>query len=627
VFYGVQVRVHPLSNEFARYRPIADETPRPSSARRQHAFLATSAALRLQVVAVAALGLLLSGCDRIFGLEPVAEPQDYYPCDCECSGNVTAPGAIVYASPGGVVAGLAPNVNAGKVLEGPQSTSDGRRWWRVDLDTGPDGWIQQPFLQISNVPPVFAKTANVCLPAVYNPYLGGSSANLDLPALAQFCASDVIDEVSAVFAGEHDFPVFCSCLAEELPSENFYATSCEMACPGGDDLCLVEGSDPPDPTPQPFSAALFQPISECRVAGDGVLVADGDHPKEEPHFEGTLEIQGRACPPGAGCNVGMFYKVTSTDLEFDSGTIFASDPKFVDLGLIGSTEPDIIALGPFFTGSYLGEVPAGSAFSSAHGRRSGSADGFVFNARNAEGLALAVTWDDKFCRIGGDVAGQATGDGDEGTFDATLDVGLEGPMENQPPRPSAGADQTVECTSPDGALVTLDALGSTDPDGNLALYEWRRGSPDGALLASPSLNPAVQTQQALGSETYYVLVADSRTSADGDSITADVVDTNGADISCNAPATIDPTDVPERQRTGLSFTATAQDLCGGISSLEIGSVSCTRPTSCHAEAQGATLTIHDSSGVGNVISWIVSAEDGAGNTSQKTCSLTVVKKS
>jgi hypothetical protein len=42
--------------------------------------------------------------------------------------------------------------------------------------------------------------------------------------------------------------------------------------------------------------------------------------------------------------------------------------------------------------------------------------------------------------------------------------------------------------------------------------------------------------------------------------------------------------------------------------------------------QGDTITILDSGGVGDTISWTVAANDGAGNAGQKTCQVNVVKK-
>jgi len=80
-------------------------------------------------------------------------------------------------------------------------------------------------------------------------------------------------------------------------STQLYEASCSVPCSGGADVCLVEGSDPPVPTPEPLSAALFQPFSECAVSGSGVLVANGHRPKEDPRLDGTLEIRGRAARP------------------------------------------------------------------------------------------------------------------------------------------------------------------------------------------------------------------------------------------------------------------------------------------------------------------------------------------
>jgi hypothetical protein len=41
----------------------------------------------------------------------------------------------------------------------------------------------------------------------------------------------------------------------------------------------------------------------------------------------------------------MSYRLTGDDITFDSGSIFASDPKFVDLSLSGATVPDTIDMG------------------------------------------------------------------------------------------------------------------------------------------------------------------------------------------------------------------------------------------------------------------------------------------
>jgi hypothetical protein len=326
----------------------------------------------------------------------------------------------------------------------------------------------------------------------------------------------------------------------------------------------------------------------------------------------------------------MSYRLTGDDIEFDSGTVFHSDPKFVDLGLSGATEPDAINLGELLPDFYLGEVPAGTAFSSGQITRpiifAQLGITYAVHGRNAEGLALAMNWTTKACRVGGQLVGAAVGDDDEGTLEAQVDVALEGVIVNQPPWPNTGPDQTVECTSPAGANVTLDASGSTDADNNISFYVWRRGSATGSQVTAPSSTPVAQTSQALGEETYSLQVVDSRFAADDDSVKVSVVDTTAPTISCNAPATITPSDVPEKPKEGISFRATATDVCSGVSRVAVTGYACTKPRSCKVTFAGDTMTILDSGGIGDTISWTVSVQDGTGNAGQKTCQLDVIKK-
>lgn len=587
----------------------------------QNVLLAAWPILRAPVMALAALFLFSIGCDRVFGIDEITSKNNYT-CDCSCSRRVTGDGAFVFSSPGGIFVGVVPLGTTGSILEGPGEANNST-WWKVHFDTGLEGWVQETLLTVANETLV-TKMAQACLPQHLNPNRGGDKPERD--DLVDFCTGDAEDTaqgvVNVMLAPFGRFLCECDANAVELG----YHLACDTPCTDGSDVCLVPGTDPPDPIPDPVSAALFQPVSECEVAGEATIIANGHAPKDQPTLEGVLQIRGRPCPAGEGCRVGMSYQLTSDDIEFESGTIFADDPKFVDLALSGATEPEAINLGPFL-GGYLGEVLAGTAFSSAHGRRSGSTDAFAVNGRNNEGLALAMNWADKKCRIAGELVGQA--EDNEGEFDGQVEVALDGDIVNQPPRPDAGPDQTVECTSPDGADVTLDASGSTDADNNISFYEWRSESQSGPQVTAPSSDPVTQTQQTLGDQVYYLRVVDRRFAADDDSVGVSVADTTAPQILCNAPATIVPSDVPKqtkKPRQGISFTATAEDSCTGVSAVMIDSFACTRPTSCEVGIQGATLTIYDSGGIDDIISWIVSAQDAAGNSSQQACQLSVVKK-
>jgi hypothetical protein len=286
------------------------------------------------------------------------------------------------------------------------------------------------------------------------------------------------------------------------------------------------------------------------------------------------------------------------------------------------TTPGAVTLGPFLGGCCLGPLAAETTVGSVRGRRSGSTDNILAVLTNPQETGVIVDWTHKLCTLAGTFTGGQIDNGDNGQASASVDVYVTGTLVNQPPVADAGATaRTVECTSSQGAMVTLDASRSSDADGNIALYGWRAAG-TGAPVTSPSGNAAVTTRQALGETTYAVRVVDGRFAADTDTVAVSVVDTTKPTIACNAPGTITPSDV----QRGISFRATATDGCSGVSGIAITGYACTKPTSCRVKFQGDTLTILDSGGVGSTISWTVSAGDSAGNGSAKTCQLDVVRK-
>lgn len=56
--------------------------------------------------------------------------------------------------------------------------------------------------------------------------------------------------------------------------------------------------------------------------------------------------------------------------------------------------------------------------------------------------------------------------------DGTATLTVAGTVVNQPPVANAGSPQTVECTSPTGGNVVLDATGSSDPDNDIGGMQW-----------------------------------------------------------------------------------------------------------------------------------------------------------
>ena len=109
--------------------------------------------------------------------------------------------------------------------------------------------------------------------------------------------------------------------------------------------------------------------------------------------------------------------------------------------------------------------------------------------------------------------------------------------------------------------------------------------------------------------------------------TVTVVDEIPPEVLCNAPETIVPPDAP------ISFTATATDNCD-VSLVEITQYDCYTYTkkgkridkteSCIVEVADDTITILDSGGVDDHITWTIMATDSSGNTSQELCEILVV---
>ncbi len=104
-----------------------------------------------------------------------------------------------------------------------------------------------------------------------------------------------------------------------------------------------------------------------------------------------------------------------------------------------------------------------------------------------------------------------------------------------------------------------------------------------------------------------------------------VVDAEPPAALCNAPTTITPPDAP------IAFTGGASDNCGA--DIEITGFDCfmftqkgkriDKTESCQISIDGDKITILDSGGVGDHISWTVVATDAAGNQSSTECELLV----
>ena len=133
---------------------------------------------------------------------------------------------------------------------------------------------------------------------------------------------------------------------------------------------------------------------------------------------------------------------------------------------------------------------------------------------------------------------------------------------NTPPVADAGPDQTgenaVECTSPDGAQVTLDSSASSDPDDDDLTYTWTGPFPEGGGAVT-GVSPAVSLPLGTHSIT---LTVDDGTVTDTDDVDITVEDTI-------APTLTIPGDVTEEcsaqggQVVDIG-SATGSDACGSV---------------------------------------------------------------
>ena len=158
---------------------------------------------------------------------------------------------------------------------------------------------------------------------------------------------------------------------------------------------------------------------------------------------------------------------------------------------------------------------------------------------------------------------------------------------NNPPLAGAGADVTVACTDAAGAVVDLDGSGSSDPDNNLAIYEWFTGfGTSSQHLLGTGMH--IQAQVPPGPTEITLRVTDAEGLDDTDSMMVTVVDP----VAPGLTVSTDPSELwpPNRQMVDVhaSVQATA-GLCSPVPQFELQSVQVTEESNSngHGNALGA----------------------------------------
>jgi hypothetical protein len=135
---------------------------------------------------------------------------------------------------------------------------------------------------------------------------------------------------------------------------------------------------------------------------------------------------------------------------------------------------------------------------------------------------------------------------------------------NKPPSAEAGSTQIVECTSPEGAEVTLVGSGSSDPDGDTLQYLWR--GPFGFAAGE-----SVTVNVPFGSHAILLEVEDVPGHIDRDEVIVKVVDTTPPEMTVTlSPNTLWP---PNHRLVNVDASVSATDRCGDASVVLVSVVS------------------------------------------------------
>jgi hypothetical protein len=145
--------------------------------------------------------------------------------------------------------------------------------------------------------------------------------------------------------------------------------------------------------------------------------------------------------------------------------------------------------------------------------------------------------------------------------DVHLNVSIQLQFLNRPPRAVAGADQAVECSSPDLAgTANVSGAGSFDLDGDadIARQSWTvdLGTPGEQLLVGSDLSIPL----FLGPHVLTLAVADQRGSFGVDTANVTVADTRGPDLAVSEPQ---PIAYPHTAMVTLAYAVA--DACTGVS--------------------------------------------------------------
>jgi TolB protein len=165
---------------------------------------------------------------------------------------------------------------------------------------------------------------------------------------------------------------------------------------------------------------------------------------------------------------------------------------------------------------------------------------------------------------------------------------------NHPPLAAAGSDLTVPCADAEGATVSLDGSGSTDPDQNLAVYEWFTGF---GTSAQRLLGTGLHVDVLLppGTTEVTLRVTDAEGLNDTDELTVTVVDPVAPTLTVSTdPAELWP---PNRQMVDVHATVQAAGgRCSATPQFELQAVQVSDANAGNGRAKGLSAPDSDVAG-------------------------------
>ncbi len=257
---------------------------------------------------------------------------------------------------------------------------------------------------------------------------------------------------------------------------------------------------------------LYTPRSRVELdpAKSSVTVSVDGEAVEVP-LSGTVDIWGSPCP-GAECAIGVGVSARPENFELaghtivDSDIVLRTDAQRVELNALG-----------------VGVLPAGGATAVLRGTFDGEVSGFRGETRAP--FTVRVDWDAGTFGMGDGFVIPSEG----GSPEIAVRTLFRGTIVSQPPRLAAPTDISVECNSPRGTVVQLDASETTDPDGDLAWVQWYDGQliePERALAGGATASPVAP----LGTHSFGLVAGDRLFQTASALTTVEVVDRTAPEL-------------------------------------------------------------------------------------------------